>query len=138
MPMEKRKIRIDLKTVEFEFIDKERGIFRARMVPDPFRYEKGTLNGKEGYFDKSDKSFISTEVIAKAAKEMAGMPIYAPRPSIRSLPEYFAEARKRIQQSLESEVELGPEVDRGNAFLNINAGRKLLFVVLYIDIVKST
>ena len=138
MPMEKKKIRIDFKTEEFEFIDKEKGLFRMRMVPDPARYEKRSLNGKEGYFDKFDGTFLSTEVIARAAREMGGLPIYAPRPSIQNLPEYFAQARKRIEESLESEVELKPEPDRANAYLQINAGRKLLFVVLYIDIIKST
>ncbi len=138
MPIEKRKVRIDLKTVEFQFIDKEKGLFRVRMVPDPARYEKGTSNGEDGYFDKSDGSFLPTRIVAQAAKELVGTPIYAPRPSIQNLPQYFAEARKRIQESLETEVELGPEEDRGNAFLQINAGKKLLFVILYIDIVKST
>src|SRR5467141_2996133 len=100
MPMEKSKIRVDLKVEEFQWIDKEKGLFRTRMVPDPARYEKHTLNGEEGYLDKSDGSFLSTKIVAQAARQMAGLPIYAPRPAITSLPQYFAEARKRISESL--------------------------------------
>ncbi len=136
--MESPKIRIDFKTEEFEWIDKEKGLYRMRMVPDPDRYEKRTINGEEGYFDKSDGSFLPTKVIAEAARHMVGLPIYAPRPTIKSLPQYFGEARKRIGESLVSEVDLKPEEDRGNAYLKINLGKKLLLVVLYIDIVKST
>ncbi len=136
--MEKPKIRIDLKIEEFEWIDQEKGLFRVRMVPDPARYEKRVLNGEEGYLDKSDGSFLPNRVIAQAAPQMSGLPIYAPRPTIANLPQYFAESRKRIGESLLSEVDLKPEEDRGKAYLNANLGRKPLLVVLYVDIVKST
>ena len=60
MPMEKRKIRIDL-IAEFRIIDKETGLFEAHMVPDPARYEKGTYNGEEGYFESQTAVFFRQE-----------------------------------------------------------------------------
>ncbi len=130
-------MRIDLKVEEFEWIDQEKGLFHVRMVPDPERYEKRVLNGEEGYLDKSDGSFLPTRVIAQAAPQLSGLPIYAPRPTIENVPQYFAEARKRIGESLVSEVDLKHEEDRGKIFLKDNLERKTLFVVLYIDITKT-
>lgn len=48
MPMEEKKIRIDFKTVNFRWIDKEKGTFEGAMVPDPTRYEERTINGEKG------------------------------------------------------------------------------------------
>jgi adenylate cyclase len=138
VPMEERKFRIDFVTVNFRWIDEEKGIFEGSMIPDPTRYERRTENGEEGYLDKYDNIFIPARVIAEAAEHMNGLPIYAPPPSIRDLNKYFEEAQRRIQTSLESEIEWKAETDRGNAFLSLNVGRKLLFIVLYIDIVNST
>jgi hypothetical protein len=137
MPIEKKKIRIDFKTV-WQVVDEEKGLFKALMVPDPDRYELRTINGKRGYYDKYDNVFISEEVLAEGAKTLSGKPIFAPAPSVRNTEQYFTEARKRIAESLESEAELKPQLDRGSAYLQLNVGRKLLFVVLYIDIVGST
>jgi class 3 adenylate cyclase len=134
--MEKKRLRMDFK-VEWQVIDEERHVFKAMMVPDPDRYERRTINGKEGYFDKQDKLFFSDEVLASAAKTLAGKPIYAP-PTTPDLEQYFGDAKRRIEQSLESEIQLDRELDQGNAYLNVNAGRELVFVVLYIDIVGST
>jgi class 3 adenylate cyclase len=134
--MEKGRGRMDFK-VDWEIIDEERRIVEARMVPDPDRYERRTINGKDGYFDKYDHFFFSDEALAKAAKTLVSKPIYAP-PATPDLNQYFDDAKKRIAQSLESEIQLERELDRGSAYLKISAGRELLFVVLYIDIVGST
>jgi class 3 adenylate cyclase len=137
MPMEKKRFRLDFMT-KFRVIDEKKGLYDVTMVPDPARYEKRTINGEDGYFDKYDKIFISWNTIAKAAEQAGSLPLYAPAPSIRDLKQHFGEAKERILRSLESEIEWKPDVDRGNAFLSLNVGRKLLFVVLYIDIVNST
>jgi adenylate cyclase len=136
LPMEKGRYRMDFK-VEWEIIDEEKRIARAKMVPDPDRYERRTINGKPGYFDKYDRVFFPEEALARAAKTLASKPLYAP-PTTPDLNQYFTDARERIAQSLESEVELERELDRGIAYLKVNAGRELLFVVLYVDIVGST
>lgn len=138
MPTEEKKFRMDFITVNFRWIDKEKGLYEGSMIPDPARYERRTEHGKEGYFDKYDNMFISDEVLAEAAKSLKGVPIYAPRPAITDLNSYFAEADQRITRSLESETVWKPETDHGNTFLSLNVGRKFLFVVLYIDIVNST
>ena len=138
MPVEEKKLRIDFVTVNSRWIDEEKGLFEGSMIPDPARYERRTMHGKEGYYDKYDKMFFSDEVLAEAAKSLKGVPIYAPPPAITDFKRYFTEASQRITESLESEAVWKPETDRSNTFLSLNVGRKFLFIVLYIDIVNST
>jgi len=137
LPMEKKRLRIDMK-VDVKVIDEKKHLISMRMVPDPERYEKRTISDEEGYYDKYDNIFIPFEVFAKGVETLAGTPIYAPAPSIRDLKQYFAEASERVTKSLESELEWKPEEDRGAGFLERHVGSKLLFVVLYIDMVNST
>jgi class 3 adenylate cyclase len=124
--------------VEWQVVDEERHIFRARMVFDPERYEVRVIDGKKGYYDKRSKLFIPIAALEKAAETLIGKPIYGPPNSIRDWSQYLTVAKHRIETSLESEDEWKPQLDRGDEFLRANLGRKLLFVVLYIDIVSST
>jgi class 3 adenylate cyclase len=135
--MEKSKFRMDFKIEESEILDEKQRIVRFRLVPDPDRYEERTVDGEEGYYDKYDHIFFTKKALAEAAKTLAG-PIYGPAASVGDLKVYFTEAEKRVASSLQSEVEWQPQVDRANAFLSLNMHRKVLFVVLYIDIVNST
>jgi len=135
--MEEKKFRIDFVVVSTKWVDEDKGIYEGSMIPDPDRYEQRTIDGQEGFLDKNDNTFYPWKVIAETLEHMKG-PVYAPRPSIRDLNNYFTEREKRIRESLEREVAWKPETDRANAFLSENVGRKLLFVVLYIDVVNST
>jgi len=124
--------------VETQVIDEKKHIFLFKMIPDPRRYEKRTIGGEQGFYDKYDKIFFSDKSLAKAAKTLIGKPMYAPSKEPLNLKQYFVDATQRIRKSLESDIEWKPELDRGNTFLQLNIGRKLMFVVLYIDIAGST
>lgn len=138
MPIEKKQLRMDFVIEESEIIDKERRIIRFKMVPDPSRYERRKINGEDGYYDKYENVFFSDKAMSNAARTLAGVPIYAPSPSVGDLKEYLTEAMNRIAKSLQSEVEWKPQVDRASTYLQVNIRRRLGFVVLYVDIVKST
>lgn len=54
------------------------GRVRVRLMPDPKRYEARTVGGKEGWYDKLDKTFISVDVLRQMAAQMSGMPDLPP------------------------------------------------------------
>lgn len=137
MPLEKDRIRLDMQ-VRWRLVDKEKHIFQAEMKFDPDRYEIRTIGGQEGYYDKRGKLFIPMATLEKGFATLVGKPIYGPPNSIRDWNQYLSTAKERIERSLGSEAEWKPQLDRGDQFLQANLGRKLLFVVLYIDIVSST
>lgn len=123
--------------IESTVIDKEKRLIRFSLKPDPARYEERTFKGEECYFDKLDKLIIPKKELAQAASRSV-LPLYPPRPSIKNLNSYFSEAKSRIEKSLQSEVDWKLDVRRGETYLELNSGRKLPLLVIYVDIVHST
>lgn len=48
MKPEKRRFRLDMIITEIEMVDKEKGIFKFKAIPDPRVWEKKVVNGEEG------------------------------------------------------------------------------------------
>lgn len=87
---------MDFTIEEVEEIDKEKGMLRFRMVPDKRSWKRAELQGKSGYLNKFDNTFIPDEEMAKAVKTMKGIPIYVSTVKIGSREEYIKKSRKRV------------------------------------------
>jgi len=140
MPLEKRLHRLDF-VMEIEKIVKDTTnelVAKVIMVPNPERYEFGESNGKEGYFDRFDKSFIPLEELEKALPQLEGMPIYCPSPRITNIDEYINERIPQIKAFFTLKAEPYNFQDASECFLSGLERDKMRFVILLIDLKGST
>ena len=98
MKPEKRRFRLDMMITEIEEVDREKGLFRFRAIPDPRVWEKRTVNGKNGYWHKVDNIFLSEEELKNAAPTLKGKPIYVENIGMKNKNEYLRRSKKRIEQ----------------------------------------
>lgn len=137
MPTEKRSFRIDF-IQEIVSFDEKTGRFRTILTPDPQRYERKTLNGEDGYFDKFDNIFIPVKTLEEASSQLNGMPIYYSPPKITNSDEYIATRINEIRQFFDSKnVPFGFK-DISEEFLERLEKDKIKFVILSIDLKGST
>lgn len=93
-----KKFRLDMIIKEAKVIDKEKGLIRVHMIPDPRVWERKTMHGEEGYYHKLDKVFISMKVFADAAKTLIGVPIFTHDVGLKSKEDYLERSRKRLKE----------------------------------------
>ena len=98
MNSKKTRMRLDMVIEEIEEVDKEKGLFKFRAVPDPRVWEKRTVNGEDGFWHKIDNIFLSNKELKKAAPKLAGKPIYVENIGIKSKEEYLRRSKKRIEK----------------------------------------
>lgn len=83
---------------EIQEVDKEKGIFRFKAIPDPRVWEKRTIDGEKGYWHKLDNIFISEKELARAAPTLVGKPIYLEKIGVKNKDEYLRRSRRRIEE----------------------------------------
>lgn len=83
---------------EIEIVDKEKGIFRFKAIPDPRVWEKKVVNGEEGYWHKLDNIFLSEKELAKAAPTLKNKPIYLETIGIKNKEKYLRRSKERIEE----------------------------------------
>jgi len=99
---QRTKFRIDFFIDKSEIIDKEQGIFRFRLVPDPRVWERAERNGTKGYRNKLDDAFISDSVMADMAGNLREVPITLNKPpGFESKQEYLEKSRKRLREDVQ-------------------------------------
>jgi hypothetical protein len=102
MKPEKRRFRLDMVITDIEEVDKAKGLFKFRAVPDPKVWEKRTVNGEDGFWHKIDNVFLSWEELKKATPTMTGKPIYVETIGVKNKDEYLRRSKKRIEEKSSS------------------------------------
>lgn len=131
------RLRMDFVAKDVEFDDQTRTM-RAVLVPDPRRYEHREIDGTWGWYDRFDRTFMPDEVLAAAAAQMPGTPMYYQPQEISDAEEYVRSRKGAIELALDGQVPAPTFEDKSEAFLQSLAKDKLGFVILSLDIVGST
>ncbi|MBI2076270.1 MAG: adenylate/guanylate cyclase domain-containing protein [Candidatus Aenigmarchaeota archaeon] len=137
MPTKDNIFRMDF-IQEIESVDEEKRTFRARLIPNPERYEVKEINGEKGYYDKFDNFFISLKEIEKGLKKSIGAPIFYTPPKIRDSLEYTKSRIPEIKRHFEEDTEDYVFSDASEEFLETLPQGEKTFVILNIDLMGST
>jgi len=123
---------------EIVSVDKSNKTITFRLIPDPRRYEWKKVEGKRYLYDKLDDSLFSEEVYLNLVNQMNGQNIYFQPQKINDVEQYVKERLKSIRERLRGIEKPAVLIDKSEAFLDSLAVNKLQFVILSVDIVKST
>ncbi len=119
--------------------DKEKGMFRVDLIPDPRRYEWREENGVKYLFNRFENMRFPLEVLSQFAKQMEGKPIYHERQDIDRAEDYVKERKPFIRQMIkDGGVKEASFEDKSAEFLESLSRDELGFVIMCIDIVGST
>lgn len=119
-------------------VDKDKRTITLRVIPDPRRYEWKEIEGKRYLYDKLDEALFPEKVYFDLVKQMAGQPIYFQPQEIGDAEQYVEKRVPLIQARLRGDEKPTTLVDKSEAFLDSLAEDKLQFVIMSVDIVKST
>jgi len=114
------------------------GVVEFRLIPDPKRYEKKTVRGKDGWYDKLDNTFIPKEVLMQMATQMRGMPINSKQQLAGRADEYVLRRLPEIEKNILHGIPGATFEDKSEAFLRTLEKDKLGFAILSLDVVGST
>lgn len=118
-------------------IDEESGTIRFAIKPDPRRYEKRMVDGKELYCDKFLGFSFDWVELADASKGLVGSPIHHLQPALKNSKVYAAKRKGELYQELESGVYSPPsEGAAQHSDLAGEEGSPITFVS--VDICQST
>jgi adenylate cyclase len=131
------RIRIDLVLRKIEF-DVEKGFIKGELTPDPRRYEWKVINGEEFLYDKLDNLCYPREVLDKALKDIIELPIYYQRPEVDNVEQYVKSRLLLIDERMKGRAEPFAFQDKSEEFLESLAENKLGFVIMCIDMIRST
>ena len=82
--------------------DADKKHIRFNLVPDPRVWERMTRNGEDGYFNKSDNTFVPWSVLSKMIEHLPGLPItYNPPPGFSDTETYLKKSRERLAKDVE-------------------------------------
>ncbi len=110
--------------------------FTVRL--DPKRYEKRTVNGEKGFFDKVEKIFVPEVVFGILMDEMTTQPIQSAKSTIEDLYAHILESQTRVRRALMQGLKFETAIVPSEQYLQKHLNAKLNVVVLYVDIVGST
>jgi class 3 adenylate cyclase len=105
---------------------------------DPDRYEKRTVNGEKGFFDKKEKIFIPEAVFRILMDEMTVQPIQSARSTIEDLYTHILESQTRVRRAIRQGLKFETAIVPSERYLVEHLNSKLNVVVLYVDIAGST
>jgi len=110
--------------------------FTVRL--DPQRYEKRTVKGEEGYFDKAEKIFIPETVFRILMDEMTVQPIRSADSTIEDLYTCILESQTRVRRAIMQGLKFETAIVPSERYLERHLNTKLNVVILYVDIAGST
>jgi len=110
--------------------------FTVRL--DPNRYEKRTVNGEKGFFDKAEKIFVPEAVFRILMDEMTIQPIRSAKSTIEDLYTCVLESRNRVRRAIMQGLKFETAIVPSERYLEEHLNTKLNVVVLYVDIAGST
>jgi hypothetical protein len=114
------------------------GLMELMLTPDPDRYEWLEDDDGDGriLYDRNTKTRIPESVLAEAAEQAAGVPIYAPPMDIPEAPKLLEERREAIEAALREDGQQEELASPAAEALAEKAGKPQEFAVLSIDIVR--
>jgi len=118
--------------------DKNKGIFTARMISNPDRYEWKEINSKKYLYDKLDNTLLPEKVMKDLAEYMIGKPIYLQTEKIKNIKQYLEKRIPIIIARLKGYENPPSFRDKSELFLKPLSEDKLRFVILCVDIGGST
>jgi len=110
--------------------------FTVRL--DPNRYEKRTVNGEKGFFDKAEKIFVPEAVFRILMDEMTTQPIQSAKSTIEDLYTCILESQNRVRRAIMQGLKFETAIVPSERYLEEHLNTKLNVVVLYVDIAGST
>lgn len=110
--------------------------FTVRL--DPKRYEKKTVNGEKGFFDKAERIFVPEAVFRILMEEMTMQPIQSAESTIEELYTYILESQTRVRRAIMQGLKFETAIVPSERYLEEHLNTKLNVVVLYVDIAGST
>lgn len=115
--------------------------FRAILIPDPKRYEKLVVDGKDVYKDKFTDLIIPVDVIKKACEKVSienPVPIYFSPPKLENPCDFLKEKREELLNNWDKEIVVTNESKSIDSLLGNLCGKETLFSILYVDLEGST
>ena len=110
--------------------------FTVRL--DPKRYEKRSVNGEKGFFDKTERIFIPEAVFKILMDEMTTQPIRSAESKFEELYAYILESQTRVKRAVSQGLKFETAIVPSEQYLEGHLNTKLQVVVLYVDIAGST
>jgi class 3 adenylate cyclase len=105
---------------------------------DPKRYERKTVKGEKGFFDKKEKIFIPEVVFKILMDEMTAQPIQSAESKFEDLYSYILESQVRVKRAVSQGLKFETSIVPSEQYLEEHINTMSNVVVLYIDIAGST
>lgn len=137
MPEVPDSFRIDFEMTVIKAEDGS-GTFKVFLEPNPLRYEWRERDGERLLYDKFDDIYFPEKVLAEFAPKLNGLPVYFQPQSIGDAKEYINSRIPLIQQFLDGNERKVTFEDKSEKFLESLEKDELKFVIMSVDIVKST
>lgn len=133
----KRRFRFDFKISEVS-LDEKNNIVKFKFEFDPRRYEWKNIGGELFLHDKLDNFYISRETISKSFEQIKDMPGYFQPSLLGNADVYILSRIDHIRKELSGSFPVPTFEDKSESFLESLKNDKLEFVILALDLVKST
>jgi adenylate cyclase len=137
MDKKERSFRFDF-VQEILSIDEDTKTVHFRLTPNPDRYEWKEDEKGRFLYDKFDKMLIPADVYRKALEQLKEQPVYYQPPLIEDSFEYIKSRIPAIKRQLSQPDQTATFVDKSDSFLSSLETNRLNFVILSVDLVKST
>ncbi|MFQ5968884.1 MAG: adenylate/guanylate cyclase domain-containing protein [Nitrososphaerales archaeon] len=110
--------------------------FTVRL--DPKRYEKRSVNGEKGFYDKTEKIFIPEAVFKILMDEITTQPIRSAESKFEELYTHILESQTRVKRAVTQGLKFETAIVPSAQYLERHLNTKQHVVVLYVDIAGST
>jgi len=112
-------------------------IAKIKLIPDPKRYETIKIKGETCFKDKYTNQVIPFSALS-CMEEVDKLPIYYSPPKKKDIDSYLKEMSEELEQNWDNEYLLEDTREPLKEFLNINRGKDIQIVILYVDMEGST
>jgi class 3 adenylate cyclase len=116
----------------------ETGEVELLMRPDPRRYEWRERKGERWLYDRFDDVYIADAAWKDLIRQAQQVPISYERQEIAQADTYIASRLEAIDRMVRGEAPNPPLEDKSEEFLNQLKEEELGFVILSLDVVRST
>ena len=138
MPKKSGYFRMDFVIKKIVSINDENKTVTFTLIPDPRRYEWKVIEGKKCLYDKFDETLFTEEVLNDLVRQMVDRRVYFQPQEISDAEQYIEERVPHIHARLKGDEKPIDLTDKSESFLESLAEDRLLFVIMSVDIVKST
>lgn len=135
-----KKTKHDLELVIDKLVVKDGKESRVQFTVklDPERYERRTVKGEEGFFDKQANIFVPEGAFKILMDELTTQPIRSAKSTVEDLYSCILESQLRVRRALRQGLKFETAIVPSERYLEEHLNTKLNVVVLYVDIAGST